>query len=208
LETRLSILHLNHARDGWPSDHQSGERSCCPRYPHDHFMETNLPQVGCAPCHRVQKGSASPLPLPWNHPTDQGVFPTLWHPDQPSAGWRPPWAAQRFQTAFLAEWGAVAASSPERFHALLRRSTPNLAEIWLSEWRGGGHSVAYFLVGGARPDRPQTSTKHSSKLSIGAVHSAYTIRISDKLQATRLTDGPTDLSFGSSQRIHGRTDHV
>jgi hypothetical protein len=112
------------------------------------------------------------------------------------------------QRSFLAEWGAVAASSPERFHALLRRSTPNLAEIWLSEWRGGGHSVAYFLVGGARPDRPQTSTKHSSKLSIGAVHSAYTIRISDKLQATRLTDGPTDLSFGSSQRIHGRTDHV
>ena len=42
----------NHARNGWPSDHQSGERSCCPRYPHDHIMETNLPQIGCAPCHR------------------------------------------------------------------------------------------------------------------------------------------------------------
>ena len=31
----------------WPSDHQSGERSCSPRYPHDQFMETNPARIGC-----------------------------------------------------------------------------------------------------------------------------------------------------------------
>lgn len=53
----------HHAQASCPLDRQSRERSCCPRYPHDHFMET-------------RKGAFA-LPLPWSHPIDQRAFKPL-----------------------------------------------------------------------------------------------------------------------------------
>lgn len=47
----------HHARASCPLDRESGKRSCSPRYPHDHFMDT--------------RQGAFVLPLPWNHPIDQ-----------------------------------------------------------------------------------------------------------------------------------------
>lgn len=52
----------------WPLHHQSGERSCSPRYPHDHFMETTSS--------RPKEGSFRAT-LPWNHPIEQGRVPPL-----------------------------------------------------------------------------------------------------------------------------------
>lgn len=54
----------------WPSDHQSGERSCSHRYPHDHFMET----ISSRP-EREHFIAA----LPWSHPIEQGLSCPL-HP--------------------------------------------------------------------------------------------------------------------------------
>lgn len=45
LETCLSTC-TGPCTNGCPFDHQSGERSCSHRHPHDHFMETKPARIG------------------------------------------------------------------------------------------------------------------------------------------------------------------
>lgn len=64
----------------WPSDHQSGERSCSPRYPHDHFMETISSRPG---------RELSRYPVLGTIPSSRSLrAPCI--PDQPCADWMPP----------------------------------------------------------------------------------------------------------------------
>ena len=85
LETCLSTC-TEPCTNVWPSDHQSGERSCSHRYPHDHFMET----ISSRP-EREHFIAA----LPWSHPIEQGLSCPL-HP-------RPP--LRRLELRHLAEVG-------------------------------------------------------------------------------------------------------
>ena len=80
LETCLST-NTEPCTNDCPFDHQSGERSCFPQYPHDHFMETNLPQFGCAPCHgddfiETRKGARRSCPC-------LGTIPSTKDPSRP-----------------------------------------------------------------------------------------------------------------------------
>jgi len=64
----------------WPSDHQSGERSCSHRYPHDHFMETISSRPG---------RELSRYPCLGTIPSSRSLrAPCI--PDQPCADWMPP----------------------------------------------------------------------------------------------------------------------
>ena len=45
-----AIAPLEATRNLWPLHHQSGERSCYPQYPHDHFMETRNEAFHSCPC--------------------------------------------------------------------------------------------------------------------------------------------------------------
>ncbi len=63
-----AIAPLETTRNLWPLHHQSGERSCYPQYPHDHFMETISSRPGRAfhscPCLGTipsTKGPSSPI---------------------------------------------------------------------------------------------------------------------------------------------------
>jgi len=67
LETCLSTC-TEPCTNVWPSDHQSGERSCSHRYPHDDFIETNPARIGCR--HLAEDGSLSGV---YRHPQTQLV---------------------------------------------------------------------------------------------------------------------------------------
>lgn len=72
----------------WPKHHQSGECSCSPRYPHDHFMETNPSRIGYR--HFMETTSSRPrrgacvLPFLGTIPSTKGSFTPLGTPTNPA----------------------------------------------------------------------------------------------------------------------------
>lgn len=77
-----AIAPLETTHTVWPLHHQSGERSCCPRHPHDHFMETRkgafaLPFLGTFPS---TKEPSRPLePGPTLRGLDAAIFAQMNH---------------------------------------------------------------------------------------------------------------------------------
>ena len=68
---------LNPTRNLWPLHYQSGERSCCPRYPHDQFLETTSWRRG----RELSR-------IPSFDPTHRaGAHRAPCNPDQPCAVW-------------------------------------------------------------------------------------------------------------------------
>ena len=77
-----AIAPLETTRTVWPLHHQTGERSCFPQYPHDHFMETRkgafaLPFLGTYPS---TKEPSCPLePGPTLRGLDAAIFAQMNH---------------------------------------------------------------------------------------------------------------------------------
>lgn len=62
--------------NGCPFDHQSGERSCSHRYPHDHFMETTSSRLGRK--HFIAALALEPSHRSWCVPAPVGPHQLAW----------------------------------------------------------------------------------------------------------------------------------
>ena len=122
---------LRPTRTVWLMHNQSGERACSDRYPHDHFMETNLTRIGYR--HLAEDGS---LPGAHRRPRTQlvglGELPLHQHRTM----------QQRYSRFDLCAFPVVPSIRITRASSIVCQRPRSAISAWIRRWQVAHRSAA------------------------------------------------------------------